>query len=117
MTIRRALLTFLAAVAVLGAVPAVALSSAQEVIADYKDDGQVQGCYSSRDFERAIEELDPNEAIYEQSRDILRQAQARCLAEAGDDGGGSGAGLWIGIAAGIGVVAVGTGILARRRGD
>ena len=106
--------------AILAAVPAVALSSPQDVISDYNDDGQIQGCYTKKDFEAAIDRLDPNGAIYEQSRDILRQAEARCLAAAGDPkaddgGGGTGAGLWIGIAAGAVVVAAGAGVMARRR--
>jgi hypothetical protein len=119
LTIRRALLTILAAVAVLAAVPAVALSSAQDVISDYNDDGQIQGCYSKKDFEQAIDRLDPNGAIYEQSRDILRQARARCVAAGqdppGEGGGGTGVGLWIGLAAGVVVVAAGAGVMARRR--
>lgn len=97
----------------------MALSSAQDVIADYNDDGQIQGCYSAKDFNDAVDKLDPNNAIYEASRDIIRQAQARCLAAepTKDEGGGGGAGLWIGLAAGVIVVAAGAGLMARRRGS
>jgi len=115
--LRRAFITLLAAAAVVAAVPVPALASAQEVIEDYRDDGQIQGCYSAQDFTRAVEELDPQEGIYEQARDIIRAAQVRCAAEGGGgDDGGSGAGVWIGIVVAVGVVALGAGALARRRG-
>lgn len=116
--LRRALITLLAAVAVLAVVPVSAFGTAQEVTEDYEDDGVVQGCYSDRDFAQAVKDLDPNEGIYEVKREVIEQARARC-AQAGvttEDDGGSGAGIWIGIIIAVGLVAVGAGALARRRG-
>jgi hypothetical protein len=114
--LRRALITLLAAAAVVAVVPVAALGSAQQVIEDYQDDGQIQGCYSAQDFNRAVDELDPQAGIYEQARDIIRAAQLRCAKEGGGDDGGSGAGIWIGIVVAVGLVALGAGALARRRG-
>jgi hypothetical protein len=116
--LRRALISLLAAAAVLTVVPVPVLGTAQEVIEDYRDDGQIQGCYSTEDFNQAVRELDPNEGIYEVARDVIRQAQARCAAagETSSDDGGSGAGVWIGIVIAVGLVALGAGALARRRG-
>lgn len=115
---RRAFITLLAAVAVVAAVPVSAFGTAQEVIEDYQDDGQVQGCYSAEDFNRAVRELDPNAGIYEIAKDVIRSAQARCAQAgvAGEEDGGSSAGIWIGIVVAVGLVAVGAGALARRRG-
>jgi hypothetical protein len=115
---RRFLITLLAATAVMAVVPASVFASPQDVIRDYDDDGAIQGCYSNEDFNRALRDLDPNDAGYETAPDVIRLAQARC-AESGatpDDDGGSGAGVWIGIIIAVGLVAVGAGALSRRRG-
>ena len=115
---RRALITLLAALAVVAVVPVLALGTAQQVTDDYQDDGVVQGCYPDRDFAQAVKDLDPNEGIYEVKREVIEQARARCAqaGPTGGDDGGSGAGIWIGIIVAVGLVAVGAGAVARRRG-
>lgn len=113
---RRFFISLLAATAVLAVVPVLALGTAQQVIEDYEDDGQIQGCYSNEDFNRAVKNLDPTDALYGTAAEIIRLAQARC-AESGaasDDDGGSGAGVWIGIVIAVGLVALGAGALSRR---
>lgn len=113
---RRFFISLLAATAVLAVVPVSALGTAQQVIEDYEDDGQIQGCYSNEDFNQAAENLDPTDALYGTAFEIIKLAQARCAQSgaAPDDDGGSGAGVWIGIVIAVGVVAVGAGALARR---
>jgi hypothetical protein len=114
---RRFLISLLAATAVFAVVPVSAFGTAQEVIEDYEDDGQIQGCYSNEDFNQAVKNLDPNDALYGTATEIIRLAQARCAESSatttGDDGG-SGAGVWIGIVVAVGLVALGAGALARR---
>lgn len=113
--ILRRVLILLAILAAMVAAPA-ALASGQQVIEDYRDNGQIDRCYSSEDFEAAIRELDPQEGLYEVALDILREAQLRCAdGDAGGAGGGVGAGVWIGVGAAVGLVALGAGAAARRQ--
>lgn len=114
---RRFLISLLAATAVIAVVPVSAFGTAQQVIEDYQDDGQIQGCYSNEDFNQAVKNLDPTDALYGTASEIIRLAQARCAgnnAPGTNDDGGSGAGVWIGIVIAVGLVALGAGALARR---
>jgi len=116
--LHRAPIALLAAVAVLAAVPMLTLGSTQKVIDDYRDNGVVDGCYSTQDFNQAMRELDPQDASYEDASAVIRYAQARCASPGAvpDGDGGSGGRVWIGIAVAVGFVSLGAVALARRPG-
>jgi hypothetical protein len=107
---------------------AMAVGSGSDLIADYQSNGQVTGCYSEQDFQEALQELRADERLYGNAIEVIQEARATNVAdadgncpgaaevEAVEDDSGSGAGLWIGLAAAVGLIAVGAGLWARRGG-
>ena len=103
----------------MAAVPAAVLASPEDVIRDYREaDGEVENCYPAEDFDGAIRLLNPQDRLYDDSVGVILTAKARCARAAGGAAGGdegSGIGIWIGIIVAVGVVAIGAGVLSRRR--
>lgn len=108
------------------------LGSGQQVLADYEDNGQIDGCYTLADFEDALKRIRPDQQQYGAAVDVIRQAEltnirrpdgacggtsaagasadttadAASGTEAADDGGGlSGVVIGIIVAAALAVVA------------
>src|SRR5207247_10325927 len=70
-----AALQLLAVIALL-AMPSVALATPREVLRDYNDNGQIDGCYSAQDYQRALDLVNPDDAQYGAEVDTILQAQA-----------------------------------------
>jgi hypothetical protein len=114
-----AALQLLAVIALL-AMPSVALATPREVLRDYNDNGQIDGCYTAQDYQKALNLVNPDNAQYGAEVDTILQAQAdRVLrpdgscgptkaSKSGDSGGGVPAAL-IAVLVVAGVVLVGGG--------
>jgi hypothetical protein len=109
-----------AAVVALLAMPSAALATPREVLSDYNDNGQIDGCYTARDYERALKLVNPDAAQYGAEVDTIRQAQVErvlqpdgsCAPPQVPDTGGSGGGVPTALVAVLivaGVVVVGGG--------
>ena len=110
-------------------IPTAALASGRDVLDDLQDNGQIDACYTEREYAQALRLLSPDDAQYGQNVDVIQQARVtNVVANAGDpcpppeaasgngdDGGDSSALIWIGVAALVGAVAIGTGAWVRRR--
>jgi hypothetical protein len=117
-------------VLVLLACVATALGSGRDVIADYQSNGQITACHTAEDFREALIILRADERLYGNAIEVIQEARATFTAEPGEpcegvalavdpveaEDSGSGAGLWIGLAAAVGLIAVGAGLWARRGG-
>ena len=118
-------------VLVLLACVATALGSGQDIIDDYTvNNGQITGCYTDAEFREALRIARTNDRLYGNAVDVIQEARATHTAtepggtcegaavpeEAEEPGSGTGAGLWIGLAAAVGLIAVGAGLWARRTG-
>lgn len=109
---------------------ATALGSGRDVIADYQSNGQITACHTDEDFREALRILRADERLYGNAIEVIQEARATFTAEPGEpcegavaivepvveEDSGSGAGLWIGLAAAVGLIAVGAGLWARRGG-
>ena len=121
-----AALQLLAVVALL-AIPPVALAKPRDVLRDYNDNGQIDGCYTTGDYQKALNLVNPDDAQYGAEVDTILQAQSdRVLQPDGSCGpakasssGDSGSGfppalIAVIVVAGV-VVAGGGGLWAFRR--
>lgn len=129
--LRRLLASTLIIALALLTLSAVAVGSGRDVITDYQNNGRVTGCYSAADFREALQILRADEKLYGNAIEVIQEARSTNVAregepcepaltaptEAVEDDGGSGMGIWLGLAAAVGVVAVGAGLWARRGGD
>jgi hypothetical protein len=117
------------ALALLG-LSATAFADGRDVLADAKDNGQIDGCYTRAEFRDALRLAGDDQRLYGSTVDLIREARitnvkvqgepcggARTVPTAAveDDSGGS-IGIWIGLAVAVGAVAVGAGVWARRGG-
>jgi hypothetical protein len=124
---RRALLLALGLVA---ALPPLALATGRDVLADFNDNGQIDSCYTLQEYQQALRLLRPDQAQYGSAVDVIRQAEITNVKVAGqpcgaaatavptsgeEESGGVSPLVWVGVIAGVGVVAIGAGTLARRR--
>ena len=111
------------------AVAAMALGSGRDIIADFQADQQITGCYTDAEFREALRIARADEVLYGNLIDVLQEARATNTrapgeescegavpAEAADESG-SDLGLWLGLAAAVGLIAVGAGLWARRGGS
>jgi hypothetical protein len=121
-----AALQLLAVIALL-AMPSVALATPREVLRDYNDNGQIDGCYTAQDYQRALNLVNPDAAQYGAEVDTILQAQSDRVLQpdgtcgpakapnSGDSGSGVPAALVaVLIVAGV-VVVGGGGVWAYRR--
>jgi len=120
----------LALVAVL-AVSASALGSGRDIIADFQDNGRIDGCYTLAEFQQALRLANGDQQQYGALIDVLRAAEVtnvrrpgqRCPqaaqtapADAGAGSSSSGSTLaWVGVGLAAAALAVGVGALVRRR--
>jgi hypothetical protein len=109
---------------------AVALADSRDVLADAQDNGRVDACYSRSEFRDALRLARADQRLYSATVDNIGEAQISNVKVAGQpcgsgrrvpheaipDDSGAGAGLWIGLLAAVGVVAVGAGAWAHRAG-
>ena len=73
--IRRSVaVTFLIAL-VMGAAAMPAFGAGQQVLADYEDNGQIEGCYTLADYEEALKLIRPDQQQYGAAVDVIRQAE------------------------------------------
>jgi opacity protein-like surface antigen len=121
-----AALQLLAVIALL-AMPSAALAAPRDVLRDYNDNGQIDGCYTAQDYQRALDLVNPDDAQYGAEVDTILQAQAdrvlqpdgSCAPATASNGGDSGSGvpgalIAVLIVAGV-AVAGGGGLWAYRR--
>ncbi|HTI34352.1 MAG TPA: hypothetical protein VL422_11785 [Miltoncostaea sp.] len=106
-----------------------ALSSGRDVLADAKDNQQVDGCYTRADLDEALRLARADQRLYGVLVDVISEAQISNVAVKGepcgtarrvpgravDDTGGGSPAVWGGAVLAIGVVGTGAGLMARRR--
>lgn len=83
-------MTFLIAL-VMGVFAMPAFSSGQQVLADYEDNGQIDGCYTLDDFEQALKAIRPDQQQYGAAVDVIRQAELTNIRRPGGACGGTSA--------------------------
>lgn len=83
-------MTFLIAL-VMGVLAMPASSSSQQVLADYEDNGQIDGCYTLDDFEQALKAIRPDQQQYGAAVDVIRQAELTNIRRPGGACGGTSA--------------------------
>ena len=129
--LRRRVVPVLILAALLAVLPATAFANGQAVLADYRDNGRIDHCYTQQEYQQALRLVRPDQAQYGALVDVILNAQVTNLkvpgqpckpavatvSDSGDDGGGSGSStfLWVGVVLAVGVVAIGAGALVRRR--
>ena len=109
------------------AIPSVALATPQDVLKDYNDNGRIDGCYSARDYQRALQLANADDEQYGTEVEEIQLAQAdrvlkpdgSCGPATAGDGGDSGGGvpaalIAVFVVAGV-VVVGGGGLWAYRR--
>lgn len=52
-----------------------ALAGGRQVLADYEDNGQINGCYTLADYEEALKLIRPDQQQYGAAVDVIRQAE------------------------------------------
>lgn len=52
-----------------------ALAGGRQVLADYEDNGQIEGCYTLADYEEALKLIRPDQQQYGAAVDVIRQAE------------------------------------------
>jgi hypothetical protein len=88
--LRRTLTLILALVAVLvAAAPAPAANANRRIYDDCQDNGRIDGHYTQREFQKALNDLPADLDEYTDCRDVIRRGQ---LAAAGGGGGGGNSG-------------------------
>jgi hypothetical protein len=106
---------------------ATALADGRDVLADAKDNGRIDACYTRAELNEALDLARDDQRLYGSAVDLIRDARITNVERPGqpcgtsvatadaveDDSGGS-LGIWIGLAVAVGAVAVGAGVWARR---
>ena len=59
----------------LGVFAMPALAGGRQVLADYEDNGQIDGCYTLADYEEALKLIRPDQQQYGAAVDVIRQAE------------------------------------------
>jgi hypothetical protein len=119
---------------ILAGLPAAAWASGADVLADYEDNGYIDHCYTATDYQQALAMVRSDRQQYGNEVGEIQRARLQQLrrpgkpcrvpapvtssapADAGDSGGTSPF-VWVGVAAAVGVVAIGAGAIVRRRRD
>lgn len=127
--LRRLALVLVLLVGIVG-LPAQALADGRDILLDFDDNGQVDGCYTREEFNEALALARADEQQYGAAVDIILEARVTNIDEPGqpcgdeqipaslpsDDDGGLSTGVLIGIIVGVAVIlGVGAALLARRR--
>ncbi len=87
---RSVVVTFLIALA-MGLMAVPAFGSGQQVLADYEDNGQIDGCYTLADYEEALKQIRPDQQQYGAAVDVIRQAELTNIRRPGEACGGTSA--------------------------
>lgn len=113
--------------------PAAALADGQDILLDFDDNGQVDGCYTLAEFDEALRLARADEQQYGAAVDIIAEARVTNVERPGepcgadeipaadpasdsDDGGGVSTGVVIGIIIVVAILlAIGAALIARRR--
>jgi hypothetical protein len=122
--LRRTVGLLLAVVLMSLALAATGVADGGAVVADYEDNGQIDACYPASDFADALRIVRADMQQYGAAVDVVQQKQLDCqetveaapAADPGDEDGGSGTLLIVGLVALVAVAAVGTLTYLRRRG-
>jgi hypothetical protein len=89
--IRRSVaVTFLIAL-VMGAFAMPAFAGGNQVLADYEDNGQIDGCYTLAEYEAALKAIRPDQQQYGAAVDVIRQAELTNIRRPGGACGGTSA--------------------------
>ncbi len=75
----------------MGAMAVPAFGSGQQVLADYEDNGAIDGCYTLADFEEALKLIRPDQQQYGAAVDVIRQAELTNIRRPGGACGGTSA--------------------------
>jgi hypothetical protein len=107
---------------------ATALADGRDVLADAKDNGRIDGCYSRRELNEALDLARGHDQLYGPTVDLITRARITNVARPGvpcgagaaagvrpvEDDSGPSLGLWLGVVGAVGVVGVGAGVWAER---
>ena len=97
---------------------ATALADGRDVLADAKDNGRIDGCYSRRELNEALDLARGHDQLYGPTVDLITRARITNVARPGgrpvDDDSGPSPGLWLGVVGAVAVVGVGAGVWAER---
>ena len=89
--IRRSVaVTFLIAL-VMGAASMPAFGAGMQVLADYEDNGRIDGCYTLAEYEDALRRIRPDQQQYGAAVDVIRQAELTNIRRPGGACGGTSA--------------------------
>ncbi len=72
---RRSVAVSFLLVLLLGVLAMPAFAGGREVLADYEDNGQIDGCYTLADFEDALKQIRPDQQQYGAAVDVIREAE------------------------------------------
>lgn len=89
--IRRSVLATMLIALAMGLMAVPAFGSGQQVLADYEDNGQIDGCYTLADFEDALKRIRPDQQQYGAAVDVIRQAELTNIRRPGGACGGTSA--------------------------
>ena len=73
--IRRSVAVWFLVALAMGVLAAPAFAGGREVLADYEDNGQINGCYTLAEFEEALRIIRPDQQQYGAAVDVIRQAE------------------------------------------
>ncbi len=73
--IRRSVAVWFVVVLAMGVLAMPALAGGRQVLADYEDNGQINGCYTLAEFEEALRIIRPDQQQYGAAVDVIRQAE------------------------------------------
>lgn len=126
----RRLALVLALLAGIAAIPAQGLADGRDILVDFDDNGQIDGCYTRAEFNEALSLARADEQQYGAAVDIILEARVTNIDEPGqpcgdeqipasvsdEDDGGLSTGVIIGIVIAVAaLLAIGAALLARRR--
>ena len=60
---------------IMGVFAMPAFAGGRQVLADYEDNGQINGCYTLADYEEALKLIRPDQQQYGAAVDVIRQAE------------------------------------------
>ena len=76
---------------VMGVLAMPASGVGQQVLADYEDNGRIDGCYTLAEFEDALRLIRPDQQQYGAAVDVIRQAELTNIRRPGGACGGTSA--------------------------
>jgi hypothetical protein len=73
--IRRSVAVWFVVALAMGVLAMPAFAGGRQVLADYEDNGQINGCYTLAEFEEALRIIRPDQQQYGAAVDVIRQAE------------------------------------------